>query len=301
MGEAILVKMRGGGGNHKPPEKWRFLQAFTSNGTFTMEKNKWYRVHVFGKSGDGGNSRIEAAQYTQSYSPGAGGGGAGGYAQSILMEKQATAVPITINPSLSSFGSYMTAYAGARGNDSSTQYGAVNKTGGNGGAGGTAVGGNIVNNTGGAGGRGGNSDTLGHVYDTTGAQAGARGGNAGGNGGAANYLPAGYNYSASCSFEGGGGGGGGRYNAPAYVGTMGAIGAGGYGNSGWETGSYSPCGKRQGLGGNAPPAPGSSSPPVMYGGGGGAGGCYGDTPGVLAILYGGTGQAGCIIIEVGAD
>lgn len=262
-----------------------------------MQKNTWYRIHVFGKSGDGGNSRIEAAQYTQSYSPGAGGGGAGGYAQSVLMEKQDTAVPVTISASLSSFGSYMTAHAGARGGDASTSYGAVNTIGANGGAGGTAVGGNMLNNTGGPGGRGGDSASA----RTGRAQAGARGGNAGGNGGDANYLPPGNFFDVVDTLSGGGGGGG-RYNAPGYLGVMGAIGAGGYGSSTWHTSGVASAGsKRQGAPGNAPPAPGSSSPPVMYGGGGGAGGCDGDKAGVLAILYGGAGQGGCIIIEVGND
>ena len=96
----------GGAGAEKQPATWRFLQAISANTNFTMEKGKWYRVHVYGKSGDGGYTHTGNIQDVYG-TGGAGGGGSGGYACSILMEKRGAVVPCTVSAAITSFGSYL--------------------------------------------------------------------------------------------------------------------------------------------------------------------------------------------------
>lgn len=268
MGNA-LISRRGGNAKAKEPTNWTFLQAISANGTFNAQANTWYRVYVYGKSGNGGTftgggSGVIAGR------GGCGGGGAGGYAESKLYFKAATSVPVTVNTALSSFGSYLSATAGTNGGSvpgSEPIYGGF----GAGGAAGTGTGGNVVNQTGGAGGDGGANVSGGVPFD------GAAGGNTGGTGGLKGNYTSG----------GGGGGGGGRLRGNKYIGVMGS--AAGFGGNGTSKNGY-------GNPGGSVPNWNETSPPTLYGGGGGAGS---GSVTVDGVSPGGTGSAGLIIIERG--
>lgn len=274
MGEAIMLRS-GGGGAEKQPTSWRFLQAISANANFTMEKGKWYRIHVYGRSGNGG-----AIPNTQSYAfAGNGGGGSGGYSCSVLMEKKETGVFCTVNDAITSFGSYLSATAGGNG-------GAADRyTVGPGGAGGTASGGNQVNTAGFNGGAGGScyNSTPGSTFSQSVGSPGARGGNNGGDGGSAAV-----GHFSNLS----GAGGGARLPNSPYTGVMGAIGAGGNG-AGYRKISGGTTVSQAATAGNTPPAWNATSPPVVYGGGGGGGSES------FHVIPGGTGTPGLIIIEVG--
>lgn len=293
MGEAIMLRS-GGGGAEKQPTSWRFLQAISANANFTMEKGKWYRVHVYGKSGDGGTTAYTGIQNDQC-TAGAGGGGSGGYGCSILMEKRGATVPCTVTASITSFGSYLSAAAGANGG--SVSVAAATSSGAGGGAGGSASGGNQANINGFPGGAGGSVTLINHKYQGT---AGAGGGNNGGAGGASGDSNPGANYNVVRSTGGGGGGGAHLPNSP-YTGVMGGIGVGGLGSKSVK--QYEDNADRDigysGTSGNTPPVWSATSPPTLYGGGGGAGGTLrGNNH--AAGRYGGTGTPGLIIIEVAA-
>lgn len=90
--------------------------------TFVPPVSGKYRVTVIAKGGNGGRSDPQ---------DGAGGGGSGGWASSLLDLTTEDSVLVTVNPSISSFGSYMSATCGGNGSLSSN------------GAGGTASGGNL--------------------------------------------------------------------------------------------------------------------------------------------------------------
>ena len=90
--------------------------------TFVPPVSGKYRVTVIAKGGNGGRSDPQ---------DGAGGGGSGGWASSLLDLTTEDSVPVTVNPSISSFGSYMSATCGSNGSLSSN------------GTGGTASGGNL--------------------------------------------------------------------------------------------------------------------------------------------------------------
>lgn len=277
MGEAMVL--RSGGGAEKPPEKWRFLQAITGNSSFVMEKKKWYRIHVFGKSEDGIQTVGTGAVWA--FYPGGRGGNSGGYSQSVLMEKKDTTVSCTVNQSITSFGSYLSATCG-------------NSSGVGKGSGGNQA--NAMGYLGGAGGAGKQGV----------AAAGSRGGNNGGYGGGvySNEECASMVYSGGYCYSGGGGGGGGaRLPESPYTGTMGTIGAGGKGGCvarGKDDEGDTQYRAALPSSGNTPPTLGSSNLPIVYGGGGGGGG--------VATFNawknggaGGIGTPGIIIIEVGAD
>lgn len=281
----------GGAGAEKQPATWRFLQAISANTNFTMEKGKWYRVHVYGKSGDGGYTHTGNIQDIYG-TGGAGGGGSGGYACSILMEKRGAVVPCTVSAAITSFGSYLSATAG--GNGASVDTSAQTSAGGAGGAGGSASGGNQVNTNGFAGGAGGGTAYVNYYWRGS---AGARGGNSGGNGGADGSANPGANYNYLRNTAGGGGGGA-RLPISPYTGVMGAIGAGGLGGkcSVEYEGDSDTNHFYNGSPGNTPPAWSATSPPTLYGGGGGAGGAID-----RKTVSGSTGTPGLIIIEVGGD
>lgn len=92
------------------PTQWQFLKAISASSTWTPpEPGQWYRVHVFGKCGDGGS-------YTKTISGGTGaqngyaGGNTGGYACSLILLDDI--VPCTVNNSVTSFGTYLSATSG---------------------------------------------------------------------------------------------------------------------------------------------------------------------------------------------
>lgn len=271
MGEAIIAR-RGGGGKAKEPTNWSFLQAFSSNGTFQVQGNTWYRIHVYGCSGRGGNTY--QGGYTAGNS-GAGGGGSGGYSCSVLYFKAGVAVPITATPSTTSFGTYLSATAGTQGEDV-MEYteGYTAKAG----VGGQGYGGNQINVGGFAGGSGGRSGKSKSSPGTAGLNLGG----AGGAGSSSNYG----------NVLGGGGGGGGRLaNSPYTISNMSAY----AGGRGWN---IVPAGNDsayiQATNGVTLPGPHDTLPPKVYGGGGGAGG-----GGSRIDVYGAVGTPAIIIIEKG--
>lgn len=274
----------GGSGAEKQPATWRFLQAISANTNFTMEKGKWYRVHAYGRSGNGGSLLGDVSNRSAG---GAGGGGSGGYACSILMEKRGAVVPCTVSAAITSFGSYLSATAGGNGENTQGQQ----AWGHSGGTGGSASGGNIQNIPGSQGGAGGESIDCQNVL-----VAGNRGGNAGGYGGAGASVYGGGAYHSS-----GGGGGGARLPSSPYTGGMGEIGKGGQATT---TSNYtqSILAFRDACAYNPPalPAWNINGRPLLYGGGGGGGGrCEWNA--TVAVNAGAIGTPGLIIIEVGGD
>ena len=244
-----------------------------------MQKNTWYRVHVYGKSENGAQTVGTGAIWA--YYPGGRGGNSGGYSQSILKEKQDTVVSCTVNQSVTSFGSYLSATCGSG-------------TGVGKGSGGNQT--NANGYLGGAGGAGAKGV----------AAAGSRGGNNGGNGGgvfSSAECAAMVYQRGGCYYGGGGGGGGARLPNSPYTGAMGAVGAGGKGGcvaSGEDSEGDTQYSAARPSGGNTPPALGVSNPPIVYGGGGGGGGVA-TFQGWKDGGAGGIGTPGLIIIEVGDD
>lgn len=90
------------------PSEWELYEVVRVNTTWTPpEENAWYRVHVFGKCGDGGNG---TAGGSGGY--GGAGGNSGGYASAILYGKDIIATACTIDSTITSFGSFLAAAAG---------------------------------------------------------------------------------------------------------------------------------------------------------------------------------------------
>lgn len=87
------------------PTEWTLQEAINTSTTWTPPENTWYRVHVWGKSGDG---------YPYQTSGGASSGHpSGGYACSVLLIE--APVVCTINASLTSFGEYLSATSSSGG------------------------------------------------------------------------------------------------------------------------------------------------------------------------------------------
>lgn len=161
MGQCFIVRRGGVNGKKKPPEKWAFHQAYTTDGAFIVFESGWYRIFAVGKSGDGASG---------SGANGGGSGGTEGIACSLLYLKENEEVSITVNDTLSSFGSYLSATAG------------TTPTGQSGGSAGIAEGGNVSNESGYAGTSGGTGRTsAGGDNGSNGLNGGAKGGNRGGN------------------------------------------------------------------------------------------------------------------------
>ena len=94
------------------PEKWGLLQCITDSTTWTVPKDGFYRVHVFGKCGDGGDGESPKNEDGLPSDASAGAGGAsGGYAQSILQLHGEEKIYCTVNTSISSFGEHLSATA----------------------------------------------------------------------------------------------------------------------------------------------------------------------------------------------
>ena len=106
--------------------------------TFIVPETGDYRVTVVGKGGNGGFSGTDSWNDV-----GGGGGGSGGWCRSVLKLQKGSSYPITVNASLSSFGSLLSASSGKEGESGTSDYGT-----GAGGLAGTASGGNEKNHNG---------------------------------------------------------------------------------------------------------------------------------------------------------
>ena len=184
------------------PTGYKELVKITNSTTWTVPKDGYYQIYVLGKGGDGGAGTNVDVPKRGRTGFGGGGGGAGGGALYQSFFAKGTEIPITINASVSSFGSHCSATSGKNGSTATTS-----SAGGTGGAGGVGKGGNITNANGGKGGDGG----IGAVSGVTGIvttgdipENGKKGVD-GGNGGSAKVLT----LSSSRWIRGGGGGGGG--------------------------------------------------------------------------------------------
>lgn len=259
----------------EPPEpeytddSYSFLEMITQTTTWKPQSNGWYRIFCVGKSGDG----INGSSFSTSSGGGGAGGGSAGIAIGTYYFTTTSSVEITINTSLTSFGEYMTATAGANGSGSGRQ-----TTDAAGGVGGTANGGNKENLSGFTGGLGGRGYRG--VSDTS-----SRDGGPGENNGALGGTRA-DGKNSQC----GGGGGGARLPDCKYVASTltmykGGKGAGGTGvnYTGTGDGSLYP----------------TTNPPTLYGGGcGGGGGRRGNSNiDPISSGLGSPGTPGCIIIE----
>lgn len=257
------------------PSNYRFKVAYTSNTTWTSDKDQYIRVHVFGKCGDGAS--------VEEYSKGGSGGNSGGYACSVLLVQKGQSVSCTFTNGVAKFGDYLYATAGDNGGGSY-----VGKTVGQG------YNGNRYNLSGFKGGLGGDSEKNGAAGENNGASGGSK------------------NYAGSASSGGGGGGGGARLPVPytnfPYVPNSLSSYKGGTGAGWWEDSDEERYDEPATDGSSYPTL--NLSAPMLYGGGnGGGGGCEyywqeeWDSPTQTDYTDGGKGSAGspaCIIIEVGA-
>lgn len=128
----------GDGGPKIPEGTFVIVKMFTPTSNsqsvseqFTVPQSGKYRVTVIGKGGRGGDGK-ERYQGTS----GGAGGGSGGWASSLLDLTENDTYQITVNSSVSSFGSLLTASSGTDAEDTTP------------GTGGTSSGGNLYNNKG---------------------------------------------------------------------------------------------------------------------------------------------------------
>ena len=135
MGEVLITRKSQRG--WVPPDGFtQPTQILTESGTWTCPRSGTYRVTCIGSGGLA--SRTPDAYMIS-------GGGGGGIAESQLKLIKDSAITITVDSAISSFGNYLSASAGGTGFCSDFA------PAGTGGAGGSASGGNIGNYTGGAG------------------------------------------------------------------------------------------------------------------------------------------------------
>lgn len=130
----IVQNQFGGGGIKIPAGTWVIVKTYTSvfnniiDEDFVVPVSGKYRVTVIGEGGDGEDSYHNAGDGRSG-----GGGGSGGWASSILTLTKGQKIPITCASAISSFGNYLSAISGKA------------ASGKNGGAAGTASGGNEHN------------------------------------------------------------------------------------------------------------------------------------------------------------
>ena len=137
MGEVLITRKSQRGG--VPPDGFtQPTQILTESGTWTCPRSGTYRVTCIGSGG--------LASCTPDVNMISGGGG-GGIAESQLKLIKDSAITITVDSAISSFGNYLSASAGGTGFSSNF----CENAGAGAGAGGSASGGNIGNYTGGAG------------------------------------------------------------------------------------------------------------------------------------------------------
>ncbi len=185
--------------NTRDPGKYDFLSRFNSSGNFEAPESGWFRIELYGASGNGGEcgskkeshwvfDKTTGEQYEEYtyYNTGGGGGGGGGCAISHLRLKKGDKISIAVGEtgkdSTVSISSFYESYPsmkvsaagnGGRGNSSGAGYG---------GAGGIALGGNIENHDGKAGEKGGVAETGKTLSQAAGGFSGYSGGNIGGKG-----------------------------------------------------------------------------------------------------------------------
>lgn len=149
------VNFKAAGGAKLPAGTTAIVNIFAPvSSTGTISEN-WvvpesgdYLITVIGKGGDGGSSFYESG-YESISAAGGSAGGTGAWCQSVIKLSKGASIPITVNTSLSSFGSYLSATAGENGRVGSSTYASSPLPGG---SGGTASGGNQMNVAGIAGG-----------------------------------------------------------------------------------------------------------------------------------------------------
>lgn len=149
------VNFKGAGGQRLPAGTTAIVKIYapvtdvgTVSETFVVPETGDYRVTVVGKGGNGGDS-FYMEGYESISSAGGSAGGTGGWCRSVVKLLKGESVPITVNPSISSFGSYLSATSGENGRKSSGTFASSPLPGG---AGGTASGGGEKNVDGAAGG-----------------------------------------------------------------------------------------------------------------------------------------------------
>lgn len=179
------------------PSSYELINTYTTATTFTAPENGYYRIELFGASGNGGNGGWSSNN--SGGAAGGGGGGGGAVAISEVKLNKGDTVILTsiaigstaatyINSSIEVY-SNMLCVSGANGGNSTMNRNTSPSTtaGGKGGSGGSASGGNVGNYNGGAGGTGA-SLVRSHQSTLTasgggGGSAGYTGGNVGGDGG----------------------------------------------------------------------------------------------------------------------
>jgi len=240
------------------PTTWQLSKAITSSSsTWTADPTKWYRIWVIGASGTG-SYYTSGSMYTGA-TVGCAGGNSGGLAGSVLYGADIGTVTCTVNSSITSFGSFLSATSGGSGvtsgmtMSSSDSHKTPSATVGSG------SGGNRYNLSGYKGGAGGTKNN-----------AGSQGGNSGAKGGAAG--------NSSAYYKAGGGGGGARLPVPydgfPYIATTSQMSTykGGQGAWLYRENDMSMSGDfHRGTKPTAYPSISTSSP-LLYGGGQGAGG-----------------------------
>lgn len=127
-GNKVNFKFAGGGNIDLPADSMVIVASYITNGTFVAPETGKYRITVIGAGGNGDGGRT-IEQYERAV--GGGGGGSAGWGSMQLELAKDQNIPITVNNSNSSFGSYLSATSGQ------------NASKENGGNGGTATGGDI--------------------------------------------------------------------------------------------------------------------------------------------------------------
>ena len=105
------VNFKAAGGQKLPAGTSAIVKIFNADGTFTVPQTSKYRVTVVGKGGNGGKSTFDRNSWGENDGSG-GSGGSGGWASSELNLTKGASVAVTVG-AVSSFGSYLSAAAGA--------------------------------------------------------------------------------------------------------------------------------------------------------------------------------------------
>ena len=105
------VNFKAAGGRKLPAGTSAIVKIFNADGTFTVPQTGKYRVTVVGKGGNGGKSTFDRNSWGENDGSG-GSGGSGGWASSELNLTKGASVAVTVG-AVSSFGSYLSAAAGA--------------------------------------------------------------------------------------------------------------------------------------------------------------------------------------------
>ena len=153
------VNFKAAGGRKLPAGTSAIVKIFNADGTFTVPQTGKYRVTVVGKGGSGGKSTFDRNSWGENDGSG-GSGGSGGWASSELNLTKGASVAVTVG-AVSSFGSYLSAAAGAdAASPNPSEIPAFPEYVG--GAGGTATGGTLRNISGVSGSNGTISDDRVH-------------------------------------------------------------------------------------------------------------------------------------------